>query len=349
MRVLYITEDLTLPLDEGIKNAASFFFRELSRRYDTIGICKYGKEIHSKELKLYQINTNRIFLDKKIRSLLKSHNPNIIFYLPSSSATLPSFVRLNMLKYFQPAAKCLMISMQPKSLSPFKKFIIRKLKTDVVLTPSPEVLKTMQSMALNSSLIPLHTDLYRFTPIKSAKIKTDLRRQYKLPEDKNIIAHVGHINWGRNLDSLIPLQTDDNQVVIIGSSSTPIDAPKEIHLKEKLEQRGIIILDGYIPKIEEIYQLSDLYVFPVTFEAGSIGLPLSILEARACGIPVLTTEYGSVMTFLGDDHQGIYYSTPDKFLKRTKEILCKKQDFNLTYVRTLQEKLSLILDKYLAS
>jgi glycosyltransferase involved in cell wall biosynthesis len=345
MNVLFITEDLSPPFDEGIKKSANYFFQELSRNYNTQGICILGNEIHTEGTRLFQVTANRLFLSRRIRSLIRIFRPRVIVYLPSSSATFPSFLRLRVLKYFQPEAKCIMLSMQPKPLAGYKKRIIRKLGTEIVLTPSPEVKEMMESLSIKCRLIPLFTDLASFTPNMDKERKLFLRTKYNLPQDKYIITHVGHLNWGRNLESLVPLQTGDNQVVIVGSSSTPADAPKEVPLKEKLERAGILILDGFIPDIQEIYQLSDLYVFPVAFTAGSIGLPLSILEARACGIPVLTTEYGSVKTFLGDDKRGIRYSKLENFPEHSEQILRERTDYSTTGVRSLNEQLRRMLEE----
>ena len=78
--------------------------------------------------------------------------------------------------------------------------------------------------------------------------------------------------------------------------------------------------DIYIENIEEVYQLSDLYIFPVEAKNGSIGMPLSIMEARGCGIPVLTTDFGSLKHYLDDDYGSIWYKYPDEFLATVKEI-----------------------------
>jgi len=61
-------------------------------------------------------------------------------------------------------------------------------------------------------------------------------------------------------------------------------------------------MDRYIKKIEEIYQLSDCYIFPITFEGGGISILLSVLEAMACNLPVVTTKFGGLPAiFKGGD------------------------------------------------
>ncbi len=159
---------------------------------------------------------------------------------------------------------------------------------------------------------------------------------------------MGHLNEGRNLKSLIPLQKNDIQVVIASSSSTPKDAIGHESIKQELLDSGIIILEGYIENIEEIYQLSDVYIFPVQKENSSIGMPLSILEARACGIPVVTTDFGSVKTYLEDDFGGIIYTNPENFLNKVISYkTSEKKNFSKTRVSELNDIFYNIVNKHI--
>lgn len=104
-----------------------------------------------------------------------------------------------------------------------------------------------------------------------------------------------------------------------------------------------MIIDGFIERIEEIYHLSDLYIFPVVKKNSSIGLPLSILEARACGVPVVTTNFGSTHYFLGNDNGNIFYSEPEEFPTRVEEVKKLMLNKNNTSVGTLNGQFESIL------
>ena len=50
---------------------------------------------------------------------------------------------------------------------------------------------------------------------------------------------MGHLNTGRNLEALIPLQNSVSQIVVVGSTSTPKDAVGPATLKHKLLDKGM--------------------------------------------------------------------------------------------------------------
>ena len=316
MRIILVTEYINPPYDEGIKKTVFSLFTELQKHFDIQVICRYGFEKEN----IHIIKTNPLFINKNVRYIIKTFDPDVLIYFPFASATFASYLRLRILSWYAGRARKIFIALQPKTLKIWQKLIVRFIKPKYGLTPSPELKKYWDKINVDNQLLPLLTNLSKYRPVENIEHKNDLRKKYNLPENTFIISHIGHLNEGRNLEALIPLQNAGYQVVIVGSSSTPLDAIGPDSLKEKLLNSGIILYSQYIENIEEIYQLSDLYIFPVVSKTGSIGLPLSILEARACGIPVLSTDFGSVKHFLNSDYGGIYYSQPDNFLTTISSI-----------------------------
>lgn len=65
-----------------------------------------------------------------------------------------------------------------------------------------------------------------------------------------------------------------------------------------LETRGnVTIIDSYLQSIHEIHQLADVYLLPVMDIENCIDVPLIVLEAASCNLPVVTTEYGELTAF----------------------------------------------------
>jgi len=86
------------------------------------------------------------------------------------------------------------------------------------------------------------------------------------------------------------------QVVLVTSSSTV----QEADLAEKLRQAGVDVRTDYQPHIEHFYQLADCYAFPVASTDHSIEVPLSVLEAFACDLPVVARRFGGLPRLFGD-------------------------------------------------
>jgi glycosyltransferase involved in cell wall biosynthesis len=326
-KVVLVTEYLNPPYDEGIKKTVYNLFLDLDKNYELVVFCRFGFQKDN----IHILNTNPLFFSKEIKIIIKNFNPDSLIYLPFQSSTFASYLRLKVLSSFAKTKNIMFIALQPKPLKQWQKLIVKFLRPKFALTPSPTLNKFWDKMKINNELVPLLTDLSIFKPISNLKIKDDLRRKYNLPINSFIISHMGHLNEGRNLKTLIPLQQAGVQIIIAASSSTPEDAKGQESLKNELLNSGIIILDGYIENIEEVYQLSDIYIFPVIKKNSSIGMPLSILEARACSIPVITTNYGSIESYMQDDFGGIIYADPKFFLKSINEL---KNSENKNYAKT---------------
>ena len=54
-----------------------------------------------------------------------------------------------------------------------------------------------------------------------------------------------------------------------------------------LEDAGVKIHKGYLEHVEEIYQMADVYLFPTRSAEFVISVPLSVMEALSCGVPVI--------------------------------------------------------------
>jgi len=316
-RVLLITEFLNPPFDEGIKKTAYNIYKELDSKFNLLVICKYGFEKDN----IIIIKTNALYISSKIRNTIVNFKPNVLIYFPFSSMTFASYLRLYFLKHYGKKIKLIIIALQPKAMSKWQNLIAQQIKPSIALTPSPLLKSFWDKYQYRSKLIPLYTDLNTFKPLVDSQKKDRLRDKYGIPRNKIVVSHMGHLNKGRNLESLIPLQKLGYQIMIVISSSTPKDVIEDADtIEQKLRSTGIIVINKYIEKIEELYQLSDIYIFPVNNEISSIGMPLSILEALACGLPVLTTDFGSVSYLKTYSKDDIYISESDKFVNTIKNI-----------------------------
>jgi glycosyltransferase involved in cell wall biosynthesis len=109
-----------------------------------------------------------------------------------------------------------------------------------------------------------------------------------------IAVHVGHLRRSRGLERLIETKRLLGDRIEIVVQASPYFEPA-VGLSEELTDAGVHLARAFVPSISEIYRSADLYLFPAPPDQdGAIELPLSVLEAIACGTPVISTEFGAL-------------------------------------------------------
>ena len=115
-----------------------------------------------------------------------------------------------------------------------------------------------------------------------------------------VLLHVGHLRRNRGVERLISLKNglgDSAEVVVLGSPTFPPDPS----LVSELKGAGVVVRIGFFEDLHNCYHAADLFIFPGTEEeGGAVDLPLTVLEALACGTPVLSAPFGSLPDILAD-------------------------------------------------
>jgi glycosyltransferase involved in cell wall biosynthesis len=307
-RVCLISECLKPPFDEGYKNVGIQLARALSGM-DTELLCLGGADVEAGGVKIQQAPFDKLFFSRNLLSEIEEFEPDSILYLSYSSDTAGSCLRgWRLSRQFR--AKVGMVCVQPKQHGAWTRFFLPTLLSDVKMFVATHDRQTYyQSLGVNSHFVPLGgVDLERFKPLRHLTERQALRSKYGIPQDRMVLLHVGHILPQRSLIDLLALASRSVHVVIVGSSSTERDPA----LESALAQGGAQVLSGYLPDIHELYQLSDAYVFPVTESQGAITMPLSVLEALACNLPVLTTRFGVLPELFNAEDGVFFYETIDE-------------------------------------
>jgi glycosyltransferase involved in cell wall biosynthesis len=281
-------------LDEGLRNISSRILKELQSKHEVVAL-----------------NTGESLKWRSVQAV-NHFRPDIVHYL--NGPTIRSFAILRIYKLLLPHVVCIASATRP-FFSGFSRWIVGALKPDLVLTQALRWETLFRSKGIKTSPLMNGVDLARFRPEDNQK-KIELRKKYGIPNDKHILLHVGHIKKNRNLEifSDISRKNESIQCVIVGGTSFNVD----IDIKQQLMSAGCIVISKYIESIQEIYQLADCYVFCVQDrnekqfprayrEVGAIDTPLSVLEAMACNLPVITTRFGSLPRMFKEGNGVFFY------------------------------------------
>jgi len=269
-------------LDEAMRKVSFYLAKELSKKNEVL------------TLNISDLLTFRFWKQ------LRSFSPNILHYTHGPSDW--SYIILKILSFYCPGSKTVISAMHPR-FSGISKKIIRLFKPNIVLTQSSKTKHFFSELDCKTIFFPVGIDLHEFKPILNDE-KKSLRKKYNLSENKFILLHIGSIKSKRNIQLLKHFQNDDNLVLIVGAVSTGIE---DVILRELLSS-GCVVFSEYIEHIYEIYNLSDCYIFPTDpkNKLNSIEIPLSVLEAMACNLPVISTKFGA-LTQIFKECDGLFF------------------------------------------
>lgn len=316
-------------LDEGMKNVMDHLVNGLSKYHEIM-------PLSIEHVKYSLFKDPRIsFLSPSFLVKIRSFQPQIIHYVPSSGLTFFSLIRAQILGHYTSNAKIIVSCLQRTTKH---RYLSRKmfslLKPDLILVQSRKTGRVINDLGILTMFLPNGVDVEKFSPV-SIRTKQKLREKYGL-EDKFIILHSGHINNARNVRVLGNLVEEDTSVIMVGSTSTKADQD----LIKYLKKMGVIVWRKYFKNMQEIYNLSDCYVFPVTQADASIELPLSVLEAMSCNLPVISTRFGGLSDVF-EEGDGLFWVDDERsFIDRINII--KNGNF---YTGTRKKILSLSWEK----
>jgi glycosyltransferase involved in cell wall biosynthesis len=180
-------------------------------------------------------------------------------------------------------------------------------------------------------IVPNYVETNRFRPFAVGRL------------DKTRIIVVGRLEPEKNLSNLIKaISPLDVQLQIVGSGSLRLDL-------EKLSfgSRANIDFLGNVSNIElpRLLNESDLFILPSLYE----GHPKALLEAMACGLPVIGSRVPGIQEIIRDGENGILCDTdPDSIREAIGKLLVNdrlRQQLGGTARRFVEENFS--LEKFL--
>ena len=297
--MIILTNCLAEKNDEGcLKVAGSLIRRQKTQEPNTM-VISYGESSQGADLHL---PVNKWMISPRLWLLLWRRKEPLL-YIPAVAKGHAMAIRIFILSLFCRRGLRVVVAMQ-HSLSPFWSFWL-KCSGAELFALSRESWKYYADRIGNcASYLKTGVDTRRFTPVEPEK-KLQLREKYGIPREKMVVLHVGHLKAGRNVGQLLNLDDRFHGILVASSYASE---QKDAQLRRQItEKENLTLMDTYLPNIEEIYQLSDVYLFPVVAEHNCIDVPLSAMEAAACGIPVVATSFGELKELLMEE--GFYEIT----------------------------------------
>jgi len=170
------------------------------------------------------------------------------------------------------------------------------------------------------SLVPNAIDLRRFSPGEASR--DEARARLGLPVASRIVAGVGRLNPQKNFALFLDIAAQlaprfpDLHFLLAG------DGPEEQMLREKASALGIanrVTFSGYVADTRLVYLAADVLLMPSRYE----GLPMTLLEAMAMGLPVVASKLDGIAEVIGDGSEGFLVPSDDAalFVERTAALL----------------------------
>lgn len=170
--------------------------------------------------------------------------------------------------------------------------------------------------------------------------KSQKRRELGIPEDAFVLVSVGELiprkNHSLAIKALSKVDLVEKKIyyVIVGKGSL------EAKLKKLCRKLGIedhIVFLGHRKDVIEILKASDVFIFPSKQE----GLPRALMEAMACGLPVIATKIRGNVDLIEDGVNGVLIEIND-FVNLVKSIkkLCSDVELRDIMGKRSLEKIS---------
>lgn len=124
--------------------------------------------------------------------------------------------------------------------------------------------------------------------VYSSEIREKVRKEYGI-KDEVIVGHVGRFNPQKNHKFVIDIFSEivkiksDTKLLLIG------DGDDREEIEERVKRLGLsenVIFAGVRSDVNELLQAMDVFLFPSLYE----GLPVTMIEAQASGIPCVISD-----------------------------------------------------------
>jgi glycosyltransferase involved in cell wall biosynthesis len=291
MRIAVVSEEFTSKPAGGLDVFLLQMCRYLAGKHDLVVLHETGEP--DPDLDCRKIGGGILRFPGEASALLEGSRPDLLIYAPRSGLTGTGLLKSVLLKR-KAGRPVAVIALQVAPTGRAHRAISLWSAPELVLSPVREMREALENLRINTDFIMPGYDPDLFTPV-DGDTKKALRSRFGIPPESYVVLHVGHVKENRNLQAFLRYRDwgRDVRPVIKAGEVEPV-------WRDHMRQAGVIVIDEYTDYIHQIYQAADLYLFPVSERTEALEFPMSVIEACACGLPVLTTRFGALPELLED-------------------------------------------------
>ncbi len=298
MKILLASEEITNRPREGSLVFLMHLSRFLHREGELTVVHAVGE--FDPDIRTLRALSQKTLLTRELLRIVRRERFDVVLYVPLSGLTAFGIARGALLRSLA-KSRTITIGLQERPVGRSHALLAAFGKPDLVLSPVGSVREGLERLGIDTGFIMPGYDDRLFRPV-SPEMRAQLKSKYDLPRDRYVLLHVGHIKESRNLEVLLRYRDwgADVQPVVKAGELDPSWA-------RRLRMAGIIVIDEFIGDVHELYQASDCYLFPVNSPTGAVEIPLSVIEACACNLPVVTTRFGALAETIREGNGFCYY------------------------------------------
>jgi glycosyltransferase involved in cell wall biosynthesis len=235
-------------------------------------------------------------------------------------------------------------SLSNSTIAPVHRWFLRRV--DAYVAISEALKREFEEKGFESSRIwhiPNGVDLERFTPVREERRRA-VAEALGLPADRPLGLFVGVFDDRKRIEWLLKNWVarrgfgTDVHLVAVGPTSRDADGPE---LKRELEDLAaqnpdLMTVRDFSPDIVRHYQAASLLLFPSRKE----GLPNTVLEAMACGLPCLVARAPGSGELVKDGENGITFEIDDADAlgRALPRVLAERDEFGAAGRRMAEER-----------
>lgn len=259
------------------------------------------------------------------------YQPEVVQFVTNlRPRTIPWLLRLRLMRVPTSYAVTLAPDFSKYSRLKVLKFRILFNLLSSIVTNSSAIRDMLEVIGVTTpvEVIPNGVNLKRFRPARDDLEKNKIRKELGIPENARVLLAVGAVSPRKGSDLLVEawarvVAEHSNVHLLFVGPRKDLDHPglKQFHnkIETAIEQSGSpqqVHFAGLRDNVEDYLRASDILLLPSERE----GMPNSMLEAMATGLPVIITRFIGLTADLGIENE--QYLLADRSVDGLRKTLC---------------------------